>query len=239
MLVDLHSHVLPSMDDGSDSVEMSVAMLRRMGEQGVDTVCATSHYCRQHDSIEKFCARRQDAFEKLKNALPENVPQILLAAEVAFFPEIGDCTELDRLCIEGTKTLLLEMPFLQWTQPQVDEVASLVLDRQYQVVLVHPERFCFTDANLDYLSRLAELPIGMQVNASTLLRWRTRRDGLDLLQMCEIPLLGSDCHDLTRRPPNLDRGREVVRRKLGEVFLEEIDRNAQAMVREVRLTGKT
>ena len=38
MLVDLHSHVLPSMDDGSDSVETSVAMLRRMGEQGVDTV---------------------------------------------------------------------------------------------------------------------------------------------------------------------------------------------------------
>ena len=58
MLIDLHSHVLPSMDDGSDSVEMSVAMLRRMGEQGVGTVCATSHYYRGNDGNETFWARR-------------------------------------------------------------------------------------------------------------------------------------------------------------------------------------
>ena len=42
-LIELHSHVLPQLDDGSESVEMSVAMLRRMAEQGISTVCATSH----------------------------------------------------------------------------------------------------------------------------------------------------------------------------------------------------
>ena len=64
-LIELHSHVLPQFDDGSESVEMSVAILRRMAEHGVGTVCATSHYYRQQNSIETFCARRADALDRL------------------------------------------------------------------------------------------------------------------------------------------------------------------------------
>ena len=230
MLVDLHSHVLPSMDDGSDSVEMSVAMLRRMGEQGVDTVCATSHYYRRQNDIETFCARRAAALEKLRAVLPEGLPRILPAAEVAYFPHMEE-QDLTPLCIQGTRTLLLEMPFSDWTDLQLETVETLVLDRQYQVVMVHPERFCFSGNNRSCLNRLAELPVGLQVNAGALLRWGTRRLALDLLERSEIPLLGSDCHNLTTRPPNLAKGRAVVRRKLGEDFLKQMDENAGAAVR--------
>ena len=137
MLIDLHSHVLPSMDDGSDSVEMSVAMLRRMGEQGVDTVCATSHYYRRQNGIETFCARRAAALEKLRAVLPEGLPRILPAAEVAYFPHMEE-QDLTPLCIQGTRTLLLEMPFSDWTDLQLETVETLVLDRQYQVVMFTP-----------------------------------------------------------------------------------------------------
>ena len=68
------------------------------------------------------------------------------------------------------------------------------------------------------------MPIGLQVNAGSLLRWGTRRLALDLLQMAQYPLLGSDCHNLTSRPPNLKEGRKVVMQKLGEAFLKKIDR---------------
>ena len=102
MLIDLHSHVLPSMDDGSDSVEMSAAMLRRMGEQGVDTVCATSHYYRRQNDIETFCARRAAALEKLRAVLPEGLPRILPAAEVAYFPHMEE-QDLIPLCIQDFK----------------------------------------------------------------------------------------------------------------------------------------
>ena len=50
--IDLHSHILPQLDDGSDSVEMSLAMLYQMAEQGVDVVCATSHYYAKYSSID-------------------------------------------------------------------------------------------------------------------------------------------------------------------------------------------
>lgn len=221
--IDLHSHILPQLDDGSDSVEMSLAMLYQMAEQGVDVVCATSHYYAKHNSIPAFCERRAEAMERLSAVLTEDLPRVLPAAEVAYFPHMEE-QDLTPLCIQGTRTLMLEMPFADWTGLQLETVEALVLDCRYDVVLVHPERFCFSKSNRHKLEKLAELPIGLQVNAGSLLRWGTRRLALDLLQMAQYPLLGSDCHNLTSRPPNLKEGRKVVMQKLGEAFLKKIDR---------------
>ena len=221
--IDLHSHILPQLDDGSDSVEMSLAMLYQMAEQGVDVVCATSHYYAKHSSIPAFCERRAEALERLSSVLTAELPRVLPAAEVAYFPHMEE-QDLMPLCIQGTRTLMLEMPFSDWTGLQLETVEALVLDCRYDVVLVHPERFCFSKSNRHKLEKLAELPIGLQVNAGSLLRWGTRRLALDLLQMAQYPLLGSDCHNLTSRPPNLKEGRKVVMQKLGEAFLKKIDR---------------
>ena len=224
--IDLHSHLLPQLDDGSQSVEMSLAMLRREAEQGVDVVCATSHYYAHHEGIDAFCARRAEALERLSAAMTDDLPRVLPAAEVAYFSHMEE-QDLEPLCIRGTRTLMLEMPFTDWTDLQVETVEALVLDCRYQVVLVHPERFCFSKSNLHQLERLAQLPIGLQVNAGALLRWGTRRLSLDLLQLTGTPLLGSDCHNLTSRPPNLKEGRKVVMQKLGEDFLTKIDLNGE------------
>ena len=157
MLIDLHSHVLPEFDDGSQSLEMSLAMLRREAEQGVAAVCATSHYYAKQNSIPSFCARRAEALERLTSALPEDFPRVLPAAEVAYFPHMEE-QDLTPLCIQGTRTLMLEMPFADWTDLQLETVEALVLDCRYDVVLVHPERFCFSKSNRHKLEKLAELP---------------------------------------------------------------------------------
>ena len=224
--VDLHCHILPHIDDGSPDVETSLAMLRCEQEQGIDTVCVTPHYYADQNSISTFCERRAAALGKLLAALPEGLPQIIPAAEVAFFSGISERGGLERLCIRDTKTLMLEMPFTEWNDFQVEEVSALVLDRGFHVVLVHPERFCASKDNVWKLRELAELPVALQVNAKTLLRWRTRRLGLKLLQETQYPLLGSDCHNLTTRPPNLAEGRKVAARKLGEAFLAKMDQSA-------------
>ena len=221
-MVDLHTHILPEIDDGSDGVDTSLAMLRREAEQGVTAVCATSHYYAKYSSIPAFCERRAEAMERLSSVLTAELPRVLPAAEVAYFPHMEE-QDLMPLCIQGTRTLMLEMPFSDWTGLQLETVEALVLDCRYDVVLVHPERFCFSKSNKHKLEKLAELPIGLQVNAGSLLRWGTRRLALDLLQMAQYPLLGSDCHNLTSRPPNLKEGRKVVMQKLGEAFLKKID----------------
>ena len=68
-IVELHSQILPNIDDGSGSVEMPLAMLRREAEQGVGTVCASSHYYAHREGIETFCTRRAEALERLTSAI--------------------------------------------------------------------------------------------------------------------------------------------------------------------------
>ena len=230
MLVDMHCHILPGMDDGSPDVETSIQMLRRQQEQGIEVICGTSHYYAFENSITAFCERRAVALQKLTESVPEGLPRILSAAEVAYFSGVGEHPSLERLCIEGTRTLMLEMPFTEWSDFQADEIAALVLDRGFRVVLVHPERFCTSKGNRKKLRQMEELPVALQVNAGTLLHWRRRRLGLELLQETSIPLLGSDCHNLTSRIPNLQEGRKIVEQKLGASFLDQMDRNAERLI---------
>ena len=138
-LVDLHSHILPGIDDGSPDVGTSAAMLRREAEQGVDVVCATSHYYAKYNSIPAFCERRAEALERLSSVLTAELPRVLPAAEVAYFPHMEE-QDLTPLCIQGTRTLMLEMPFSDWTGLQLETVEALVLDCRYDVVLVHAPR---------------------------------------------------------------------------------------------------
>ena len=64
-LIELHAHILPQMDDGSESVEMSLAMLQALAGMGVGTVCATSHYYARENSITMYLARRAAALNAL------------------------------------------------------------------------------------------------------------------------------------------------------------------------------
>ena len=231
-VIDLHTHILPGMDDGSPDAATSVQMLRQMERQGVCVVCASSHYYAHRETVGEFCARRQRAFAQLQSArggCEGAVLTLLPAAEVAYFPRISEQKDLERLCIAGTRTLLLEMPFCEWNDFQRAEVAALTLDLGYRVVLVHPERFLFSANNRRQLEHLQQLPVGLQVNAGSLLRWRTRKAALRVLQGAVCPLLGSDCHGLTVRPPNLEGGRSVVQKKLGRDFWAQMQADARRL----------
>lgn len=230
-ITDFHSHILPGMDDGSPDISTSVQMLKLLKAQGVSRVCLTSHYYAWDEDIDVFSERRQKAFELLASEV--NDITLIPGAEVAFFPEIERCEQLDKLCLQGTKTLLLEMPFTDWTQHQKEQVLSMRIDRGYDVVLVHPERFLYSKGNERILEQFAEFSVPFQVNAATLTHWRTRRTGLRLLEMTQYPLLGTDCHNLTYRKPCMDEARKIVKRKLGEEFLQEIDETAEELLCEV------
>lgn len=229
-IIDLHTHILPKMDDGSQNAPMSVQMLKQLQEQGVEWVCATSHYYAHQECVEQFLQRRREAAFELGEALiEENVgelPAVRLGAEVAYFPGISQCPELEQLCLGGTRTLLLELSYTQWTPQQVEEVASLSLDRGYQVILAHPERFSHMRSYWKDMERMMALPIALQINADSLLHWGSRKLALELLNSTPRPLLASDCHNLTSRLPRLEKARLVVRKKLGVDILTRIDETA-------------
>jgi len=222
--------MLPGIDDGSRNVETSIAMLRSAREQGVDVQILTPHFYRWKEDISSFTARRAGSMAKLAEQLPDDVPQLLVGSETAFFPHMSEA-DLSPLCIENTNILLLEMPFESWRGSVTDEIASLCLDRGYHVVLAHVERFLSYRGNADSLKKLSHLPLHMQSNAEVFLHFTTRGQGLKLLRSGMVTILGSDAHNLSDRSPNLGDARRVIEKRIGSDLLAELDETSAALLK--------
>lgn len=230
LITDFHTHILPGIDDGAKNVEVSLKMLKASGAQGVQCMVATSHFYAMHSRIEVFLEKRRNAWETLKARMTPGLPRVLLGAEVAFFRGISRAEGLEALKIQGTDCMLLEMPFRQWSEEDLDEVAELIEDRGFTIVLAHIERYMMMRENRDYVEQLMDMPLKVQINAEGLLDWRQRGKLVKLVRDRRVHLLGSDCHGARHRPPNLVEGREVLRKKLGQGCLDEIDRFSERLL---------
>lgn len=222
-VIDFHSHILPGIDDGSRNVPTSLKMLELSAEQNVEIMVATPHFYAWQDRIDSFLQRRAESWDSLLPALTPALPRIVLGAEVAFFPGISTAEQIQELTISGTRTLLLEMPFRPWSERDVEEVQVLLEQQQFRIVLAHLERYLPIPGNKKWVSQLLELPVTVQINAQSLLDWRQRGRLIRMFRSGQAHLLGSDCHGLRHRVPNLGDGRAVLEKKLGPAILRRID----------------
>ena len=224
-MIDFHSHILPGMDDGSRSVEESIELLHRESDQGAERVVLTPHFYAGRDSVEPFLKRRSEKLELLLDAArdDERVPDLHVGAEVYYFPDMGKADLLPKLCMEGTQILLVELPFCQWSREMYRDVRRIIEKQKLTVMLAHVDRYVDFQKKRDVWDEMFELPLYAQINAESFLNWKKRRRSLRLLKELPDVVLGSDCHNLERRPPNLMEGREEVRKRAGEKRLADID----------------
>lgn len=234
VLVDFHTHILPGIDDGSRDESMTREMLFEESRQGVLSIVATPHFYADQMSVDGFLNKRSialDKTERIRRESGEPLPGIIAGAEVYYFSGIGRAAEINRLCINGTQVLLLEMPFEQWTEDIFKDVDNLIRKQKLTVVLAHIERYIGFQKNIDIWDRVMELPLHMQINAGSFVNKgrflrpdRKWKFCMDFLQKHPDTLhMGSDCHNMTSRRPNLLKGREAVVARLGEKVLERID----------------
>lgn len=222
-IIDFHSHVLPGIDDGSRNVETSIQMLSDCRANGVEVMVATPHFYADCDRVEDFLQKREASCAKLMDACTAEIPLLLLGAEVAFFEGMSRADKISELTIENSDIMLLEMPFRRWRESDIVEVEKLIRERNFQIVIAHLERYLKIQEDARQLESLLELPVMIQINAEALLDWKKRRAALKLFRNGQAQLLGSDCHGLHRRPPNLWEGRAVLEKKLGTAFLDRLD----------------
>lgn len=228
-MVDIHTHILPSVDDGSSSIEESGMMLEKLFSQGVKTVAATPHFIADNQSVDEFVLSRNSALDQLKNAYPDQHIKIVLGAEVKYYEGISRMENLRKLCIQNTNILLLEMPMGRWSEYAVKEVVKLSCSG-YTVLLAHIERY-IKDQSKDTVETLLQNDVLYQVNASFFINLTTRKKALKMLKNGYIHLLGSDCHNLTSRPPQMDEAARIIKGKFGEEFLVSMIDYSNALLR--------
>lgn len=163
-MIDLHSHLLPGVDDGSRTVEQSVGVLRRMAERGITDVCLTPHI-RAQEAATAPPERHEAAFAALRAEAPE-LPRLHRGAEVMLdrpLPLGGD--RMRRITLGGTRYLLVEFPRLV-SVDAVTNALSRVREAGFTSVLAHPERYsCCSVGTVAFWRGLGAR---MQVDATTL-----------------------------------------------------------------------
>ena len=234
-MIDVHTHILPAMDDGSRNVEMSLEMLRQEKQQGVDTVVLTPHFYRDKEDPEHYLVRRQKAFETLQEAIRqqenEEYPRLLLGAEVAWVPNLAEWSGLSQLCIGGGQYMLLEMPFYHWSDQTVYQIYDL-MEQGITPIFAHLERY-LKNQKPEYIQEIISMGSPIQVSCAPLQRFFERKPIVQLLKRRQAHLLGSDCHNLTVRPPNLAQGYAAVEKILGSQTAQMLDDNAHQLFGEL------
>ena len=224
-IVDLHSHILPGMDDGARTPEESLAMLAAAYSQGVRTMVASSHFYADRESPEEFLSRRERSVRMLTEGgySPENgYPTLYLGAEVAFFSGMAHSAQLPSLCIGGGRGILIEMPFERWTEGVIAEVLAVREALGLRPIIAHVERY-INYQKRNTLGRLIEGGVLIQSNAEYFIEKKTSKKALKLMLQGGIHLLGSDAHGLTERTPNLGEGLGVIaEHKYGEQLLIDV-----------------
>lgn len=218
-------------------------MLRLEKQSGIDVVVMTPHFYAKRDQINVFISKRADALACVNAVASRSdaYPCIRTGAEVAYFPGISTANGLEKLYIGETKLLLLELPFTQWDQEISDEVEYLIKNRGCSVILAHIERYLRSQKSKYFFYHILDLPVIHQCNIGPLIRGEKKFGYLrrknskrlisNLFKEEQACLLGSDCHNLTNRPPNLAAGREVLSKQFGPAALQKIDALGNRLLR--------
>ena len=204
MLTEHHCHILPQIDDGSNSVEMSLEMIKMMRSQGVERIIATPHFYahRERNDIKAYLAKRQTAYDKIIQADNSN-SDILLGAEVAIEHGLHSIPDIDKLRLADTNYILLELPYAGFQRWYLDEITDISYEYKLTPIIAHIHRY------LDYYSKseyeeVLKLDAIFQINNEAFGNFKEKRFVKNLIKEGYPYLFGSDAHNLTDRKPNWD-----------------------------------
>ncbi len=190
-LIDFHAHILPHMDHGSARTATAHAQLETIQAAGVEEVCATSHFYPQSTLPADFLSEREKSRAHLFKTYGDKPrPRLLMGAEVLICPGLDEMEGLADLCVEGTRILLLEMPFTneKWGQALFDTV-HYICRAGITPVLAHVDRY-----PKDLIEAMFDRGVYGQLNASALDHWIKPRHMLRWIDQGHIVALGSDVH---------------------------------------------
>ncbi|MBE6564994.1 MAG: capsular polysaccharide biosynthesis protein [Ruminococcaceae bacterium] len=204
LTVDYHCHLLPGIDDGASSPEITKAMLEKLASQGIRLVYATPHFIAHRQSVKSFLKQRDDALRQTLPLLPEGV-RLLPAAEVALEQNISETCDLSSLTMGSSRSVLIELPFSARQDWIAHEIDNILYGQGITPVFAHIERYRDIYGKELFAKILATEGAIFQFTTGALRHFSVRRL---FKRLCEdgLPiLLGSDAHNADKRPPDFDK----------------------------------
>jgi protein-tyrosine phosphatase len=230
-VIDIHCHILPKVDDGSKSWDMSLEMCRMAAEDGIEHIVATPH------ANERFQYNRQHLSSNLEylRVLAGSTPRLSLGCD--FHLSYDNIKEVlispERYTIEDSHYLLVELS--NYSIPtQINDCFTKMADVGITPVITHPERNPILQETQERVLQWIDLGCAVQVTASAVTgAWGPRvvRAAEWLLEREAVHVLATDAHDTKRRIPSLSVAREKIAKVYGDDLAKAlVDDNPRAVV---------
>lgn len=218
-MIDLHCHLLPGIDDGPASLDVSLAMARCAVQDGITFTACTPHiypglYENQRAGIESAVAAFRRELDQAGIAL-----QLGVGADTHLAPDLVGSIRAGRvptLC--GSRYLLLEPPH-HVAPPRFDESVFNLMAAGYIPVITHPERLSWIETHYAVFANLVRQGAWMQLTAGSLTGRFGRRPRYWAERMLDeglVHILATDSHHIDKRPPLLAEGRDAAAQRVGD-----------------------
>lgn len=222
--IDMHTHILPEMDDGSPDVDISVRLIDVLQEQGVTHIALTPHFYAHQEALHTFLERREMAFNVLKAAKAYDV-SFVLGSEVFVTDKLFQCKDLSALCYQNTCHMLTEF---MYHSPFADLEAMarrLIEDYGIRPLFAHIERYPALMEYTEGIKKLIGLGCHMQINLDSLHGWRLRKHLLKLIKEGLVHVVGTDTHSLSKGL-DYNTGFQIIEKKLGVQYCHTLTNHA-------------
>jgi len=195
-MIDIHSHIIPKIDDGSDCVASSIEMLKEAEAFGITDIIATPHYCPNRGYV-KSASDIIFAFEELQTeAKKANIPLNLYLGEEIYCSDYDDIvSKLDSgelLTLNGTEYVLLEYGVKMAPKNLLENIYNLNV-HGYKPIIAHIERYSWMSFDMAYA--LKDEGCILQVNASSFGTIKYKRLCKQLQKNGLIDIVASDIHN--------------------------------------------
>jgi protein-tyrosine phosphatase len=224
-VIDLHSHILPGIDDGATDLSVSVAMAQAWVADGVTTVACTPHilpglYHNTGPQIKQAVLRLQGELDQRGIAL-----KLVSGADVHVVPDFVAGLRSGRLLSLADSRYVLVEPPHHVPPPRLDDLMFQLIVAGYVPVVTHPERLSWIKTHFATFQNLVRSGVWMQITAGSLSGnfgtgpryWAER-----MLDEGYVHILATDAHDTGRRAPNLRQGREIAAKRVGDTEAEHL-----------------
>jgi len=236
-ITDIHTHVLPGLDDGPENLEESLNLLKHMSESGVDRVICTSHYKSPHFDVsqEAMDTKYQVVMETTTTERDlAHFPNLSLGAEVRISNQIvGDIQHNTIPTLGNTRYVLVELSGTEKPENAMRFFHELRV-RNHQLILAHPERIVALQRNSDLAEELYALGVLFQLTANCFLKaGKSEHPAQSLawswLESGMAALIASDSHNTHSRPPVLVQAYERIAERCGDTVVQQLIANANAI----------
>jgi protein-tyrosine phosphatase len=229
LMIDLHSHLLPGIDDGAASFDVSLAMLDAYAANGFRAVAVTPHLMERLDAT--YAARIRAAFMALEPHARERGIALVRGFEIRLSPETPAWLERgDLIDIDGTGVLLIDLPFTEWPL-YADSTLFAVQTAGHKVILAHPERYPAIQDDPARAEDLVARGIALQVTIGSFsgaFGRRAKRTAELLLERGIVQLLATDAHSAGHRMAAVPAGLKRLRALIGDEGLRQLLTEAPA-----------